>query len=341
MIENLRIQAQQALINPETLISEYPLTPQAMHTVSQARTTIQNIINGVDDRLLIIVGPCSIHDPIAGLEYAKLLRTAASDFADQLFIVMRTYFEKPRTTVGWKGLISDPFLDNSFDTNSGLRLARKLLLDINELGLPTATEFLDTLIPQYLSDLISWCAIGARTSESQLHRELASGLAMPVGFKNSTDGNVQIAIDAVNVARKPHPFLSINQKGLPTVMQTSGNHSCHIVLRGGTSGSNFSKEHVQNALTILKSLNLNSRLMIDCSHGNSMKNHSLQRDVVNSIKEQVRESSHGIFGVMLESNLIAGKQVLQRKELLAYGQSITDGCVGWDETRALLNELAS
>lgn len=340
MTEDIRIQAQQALIKPSTLITELPMISQTMRTVSEARATIARILHGADKRFLVITGPCSIHDPIAALEYARKLKTVAERFKNELFIVMRVYFEKPRTTLGWKGLISDPFLDGSFDTNAGLRLSRKLLLDINALGVPAATEFLDPLIHPYLSDLISWCAIGARTSESQLHREMASGLPMPVGFKNSTDGNIQIAIDAAQVATQSHPFLSIDFQGIPCVMKTFGNPLCHIVLRGSNSGPNFSLEEINRSVTALEQAKLINRLIIDCSHGNSMKNHSLQKDVIATIEKYRKQGIRSICGVMLESNLVAGKQTFTSKDTLRYGQSITDGCIDWEETVALLEVLA-
>ena len=341
MINNFRIQTQQTLISPEALIRKIPLSAPVASHVAQVREQIHHIISGKDHRLLVIVGPCSIHDTTSALEYATRLRTAAARYENELLIIMRTYFEKPRTTLGWKGLISDPVLDGSFDINLGLHVARKLLVEINQLGLPTATEFLDALIPQYLSDLIAWCAVGARTSESQIHRELASGLSMPVGFKNSTDGNIQVAIDAAQVAAKQHSFVSINQQGIPSVMHTLGNPFCHVVLRGSNTGSNFARHHVQATVKILQDAKLNPRLMIDCSHGNSMKNHSLQRDVVHSITEQLSQPMHGILGVMLESNLISGKQTLGMNTALEYGQSITDSCIGWEETELLLEMLAS
>jgi 3-deoxy-7-phosphoheptulonate synthase len=340
LIDNLRIQAKQTLIDPETLISDFPLSEKMRSSIAAARASIGRIMKEDDKRLLVIVGPCSIHDTQSALEYANLLNNAAQQFHDELFIVMRLYFEKPRTTIGWKGLISDPYLDGSFDMNEGLRISRQLLLQVNELGLPAATEFLDPLIPQYLSDLISWCAIGARTSESQLHRELASALAMPVGFKNSTDGNIQIAIDAVQVAAQSHHFLNINRYGIPTVMQTRGNQDCHIVLRGSNSNINYSEAHVKNAVSNLKNAKLNSRLMIDCSHGNSMKNYELQIAVAENVIQQLIQSRQEIFGIMLESHLTAGKQILNQKNTLTYGQSITDGCMGWQETYSLLEKLA-
>lgn len=339
LISNLSIQSQRTLITPETLLRELPLSAFAANKITESRQIIDNIIKGNDPRVLAIVGPCSIHDSTAALEYAHLLKQAATRFADELFIVMRVYFEKPRTTVGWKGLISDPFLDGSFDVNQGLKLARKLLLDLAELNLPTGTEFLDTSIPQFLSDLIAWGCIGARTSESQVHRELASGLPMPVGFKNTTDGNFKVAIDAVNVARHPHYFLSINQQGIPCIINTKGNDSCHIILRGSTAKPNYSTHYIQKATASLRKAQLIPRLMIDCSHGNSMKDHFRQHDVMNSIIADLQKSK--ICGIMLESNLIEGKQTLQPNRPLNYGQSITDACLSWEQTLPLLENLAN
>lgn len=327
------------LITPQALEQEFPLSVQSIESVLESRRTVTHIMQGKDDRFLMIVGPCSIHDPQAALEYAELLRAAAIRFADELYIVMRVYFEKPRTTVGWKGLISDPFLNGSFDMNSGLRIARQLLLDLNKLGMPAATEFLDVIIPHYLSDLISWCAIGARTSASQIHRELASGLPMTVGFKNSIDGNIKIAVDAVQVASLPHHFLSIDNKGSPTIIHTKGNHTCHIVLRGSTHEPNFETPYIENAARTLKEAGLIPRLMVDCSHGNSMKNYQLQYNVINSVISQLK-NSNVISGIMLESNLVAGFQSLDSSAPLIYGQSITDGCLSWKETLSLLEKLA-
>jgi 3-deoxy-7-phosphoheptulonate synthase len=339
--EELRIQAHQPLMSPDRLLTMFPLTLDAYNTVRETRESIRHIIGGTDKRLLVIVGPCSIHDTQAALDYASLLIEAANRFQNELVIVMRVYFEKPRTTVGWKGLISDPFLDGDLDVNHGLSLARKLLLELNNKGLPAATEFLDPLIPQYLSDLISWCAIGARTSESQLHRELASALTMPVGFKNSTDGNIQVAIDAVQVAAQTHSFLSINRQGIPTIMRTLGNHTSHIILRGSNRRPNFSEKHVRSALATLQSAKLTPRLMIDCSHGNSRKDYRLQSKVVHAVINQLKSGLTGICGIMLESNLVEGKQSLSAKKSLIYGQSITDGCIGWEETVSLLEVIAS
>lgn len=332
--------SQVSLRKPHQLLDEFPLLPGANAVIRHARQTIANILKGHDKRLLIIVGPCSIHDTQAALEYAELLQAAATRFADELFIVMRVYFEKPRTTVGWKGFINDPFLDGSYDMNSGLRLARKLLLDLNHLGMPAGTEFLDTIIPHYLSDLISWSAVGARTSASQIHRESASGFPFPVGFKNNTDGNIKIAIDAVNVASHPHRFITIDKNGSLVITHTTGNPTCHVILRGSDHGPNYQMNQILHAANSLQEADLMPRLIVDCSHGNSMKNYALQKQVANSVIEQIENGSKIISGVMLESNLVAGKQTLAEQPLV-YGQSITDGCLAWTETLDLLERFAS
>ena len=340
LTERSEILAEHPLIVPKALLQEFPLSILAMNTVQHARTQISNIIAGKDRRLLAIIGPCSIHDPIAALEYAGLLKEAATRFADDLFIVMRVYFEKPRTTIGWKGLISDPLLDGSFDINLGLKIARKLLIDLTKLGIPMGTEFLDTHIAPYLEDHIAWGCIGARTTESQIHRELASGLAMPVGFKNSTDGNIKIAVDAVSAAQHPHYFLSINNQGLPSIIHTQGNEFTHIILRGSNVSQNYTTPHINKAIHLLQTAQLNPKVMIDCSHGNSMKNYQRQTLVINSVVKQLKNHSRKILGVMLESNLVADKQTLQPNQILIYGQSITDACLSWKETLPLLEKLA-
>jgi 3-deoxy-7-phosphoheptulonate synthase len=300
-----------------------------------------DVICGRDSRLVAVVGPCSIHDPVAALEYATRLKTLADRYADELIVVLRCYFEKPRTTVGWKGLINDPDLDGSFRVNKGLRLARKLLLDVNELGLPTASEFLDTQLPQYIDTLTSWAAIGARTSESQVHRELASGLSMPVGFKNSTDGNVQTAIDAVVVAASEHWFPSVTKQGVSAIFHTAGNDSCHVILRGGSqTGPNYDAAHVQGVCERLVKKRQRPFLMIDCSHGNSLKDHRKQTAVAASVAEQVAEGSRQIFGVMIESHLVEGRQDCEPGRPLRYGQSITDACLSLEDTEPLLEQLA-
>jgi 3-deoxy-7-phosphoheptulonate synthase len=309
--------------------------------VYNTRAAVGNALEGTDPRLVVIVGPCSIHDPAAAIEYAERLAPLAERYAGQLLMVMRTYFEKPRTSVGWKGLINDPDLDESFRINKGLRLARRLLLDINDLGLPTASEFLDTQIPQHIADLISWVAIGARTTESQVHRELASGLSMPVGFKNSTDGNTQTAVDAVLSARSPHLFPSVTKQGVSAIFETTGNDMCHVILRGGTrTGPNFDAEMVTEATGRLRAKGLRESVMIDCSHGNSQKDHRRQTEVAAAVARQVAGGSSRIFGVMLESHLVEGRQDYAPGRPAVYGQSITDACISLAQTEPLLEQLA-
>jgi len=338
---NVRINSSVPLISPLMLAKQFPLSAHLKKTVLSARDTASNIINGQDQRLLVIAGPCSIHDTRAAYEFAELLYKASQYFHDELFIIMRVYFEKPRTTLGWRGLINDPHLDESFDINHGLKIARQFLLDLTELGIPAATEFLDPMVPQYLSDFISWNAVGARTVESQLHREIASGLPAPVGFKNTTEGNIQIAVDAVNTARHSHHFLSIDENGNPVIMKTKGNDCCHIILRGAHEKSNHSAIHIAHAIRMLKNAYLLPHLMIDCSHGNSRKNYQNQMMTAYSIAKQIAAGSNEIFGVMLESHLIAGNQHLEKNKILTYGQSITDECISWDETMKILHTLAA
>src|SRR5829696_5722977 len=307
--DDLRITQVRPLIPPAILLEEIPVTERASNVVSNTRLAVAGAVKRQDPRLVIIAGPCSIHDTAAALEYATRLAPLAERYARHLIVIMRTYFEKPRTTVGWKGFINDPDLDETFHINKGLRLARQLLLDVNELGLPTASEFLDTQIPQHIADLTSWGAIGARTTESQVHRELASGLSMPVGFKNSTDGNVQTAVDAVIAAQSPHWFPSVTKQGVSAIFQTTGNDSCHVILRGGTrTGPNFDADHVGKVCAKLAAKGLRDTVMVDCSHGNSLKDHARQADVAASICEQVASGSSKIFGVMLESHLVEGRQ---------------------------------
>lgn len=331
----------QLLITPSELHVAKPMSATAFANVTKHRLNIRKIIQGHDHRLLVVVGPCSIHDTDAALEYAHRLKVAAETFSNDLYIVMRVYLEKPRTTIGWKGLISDPHLDGSFDVNQGLLRARTLLLELNEIGIPAATEFLDTIIPTYLSDLISWCAVGARTVESQTHRELASGLAIPVGFKNNRDGNIKVAIDAVQVAQHPHPFLGMTATGVPAIIQTKGNDACHIILRGSYRAPNYAAHCIQEAAALLLDAQLPPRLMVDCSHGNSMRDDKLQHQVVSDLINQLKEGSTFIHGIMLESNLIEGKQELVKKRTLRYGQSITDACMGWEDTLKWLDKLAA
>jgi 3-deoxy-7-phosphoheptulonate synthase len=338
---DLRIESFRPLIPPAILLEELPLTEQGSSTVARGRQEISHILNGQDDRLVVIVGPCSIHDPVAARDYAQRLKTLGDRLGGDLCIVMRVYFEKPRTTVGWKGLINDPHLDGSFVINEGLRLARRLLLDFAELGLPAGCEFLDPISPQFTSDLVSWGAIGARTTESQVHRELASGLSMPVGFKNGTDGGVQIAIDAVRSAAHPHSFLGVTEQGLCAIVGTSGNPDCHVILRGGQTGPNYDAGSVQKTVSALRDAKCTSRLMIDTSHGNSEKDHRRQPLAAHEIAAQVSQGEQGIFGVMMESFLVDGRQNLRDPASLVYGQSITDACMSWDMTVPVLEELAT
>jgi 3-deoxy-7-phosphoheptulonate synthase len=339
--DDLRIRDVRPLIPPAILLEEVPISERASNVVSDARAAIAAIISGDDRRLVVIAGPCSIHDTAAAFEYAQRLKTMADRLADSVVIVMRTYFEKPRTSVGWKGLINDPDLDESFHINKGLRLARTLLLDVNNLGLPTASEFLDTQIPQHIADLTSWVAIGARTTESQVHRELASGLSMPVGFKNSTDGSTQIAVDAVLTARSPHWFPSVTKQGVSAIFQTAGNDSCHVILRGGTrTGPNYDAEHVAKVCSRLAAKGLRETVMVDCSHGNSHKDHHRQADVAAAICDQIASGSRQIFGAMLESHLVEGRQDYVPGRPAVYGQSITDACLSLEQTEPLLERLA-
>jgi 3-deoxy-7-phosphoheptulonate synthase len=339
--DDLRITQVRPLIPPAILLEEIPLSERASNIVSNTRAAVSSAIEGRDPRLVIIVGPCSIHDPQAALEYAERLARLADRYADHLIVIMRTYFEKPRTSIGWKGLINDPDLDESYHINKGLRLARRLLVDVNDLGLPTASEFLDTQIPQHIADLTSWVAIGARTTESQVHRELASGLSMPVGFKNTTDGNTNTAIDAVLSARSPHWFPSVTKQGVSAIFQTTGNDSCHVILRGGTqTGPNYAAEHVSDTCARLAGKGLRAAVMIDCSHGNSHKDHHRQAEVAASISQQVASGSWQIFGAMLESHLVEGRQDYVPGEPSVYGQSITDACISLAQTDPLLERLA-
>ena len=339
--DDLRITEVRPLIPPAILLEEIPITERVSNIVSDARQAIANALNGGDPRLVIVAGPCSIHDTKAALDYAGHLAKLAERYKDSLIVVMRSYFEKPRTSVGWKGLINDPDLDESYHINKGLRLARQLLLDVNDMGLPTASEFLDTQIPQHIADLTSWVAIGARTTESQVHRELASGLSMPVGFKNSTDGNVQTAVDAVVAARSPHWFPSVTKQGVSAIFQTTGNDSCHVILRGGTrTGPNYDADHIGKVCARLAAKELRETVMVDCSHGNSLKDHSKQTEVAASIGEQVASGSWQIFGAMLESHLVEGRQDYTPGQQAMYGQSITDACLSLAQTEPLLEKFA-
>ena len=329
------------LLSPAFIKSEFPLQPKTATLVAQTRDRIRNILAGQDQRLLVVVGPCSIHDVPAAREYGERLASLRSELADNLEILMRVYFEKPRTTVGWKGLINDPHLDNSYDINTGLRTARKLLIDLADIDLPAATELLDPITPQYIADLICWTAIGARTTESQIHRQMASGLSMPVGYKNGTDGSLKAAINAMLTARITHHFLGINQDGLASIVTTTGNPDGHLVLRGGASKPNYDSQDVQFAATALKQKALNSRLMIDCSHGNSNKDYTRQAVVLKNIAQQIENGEKDIMGVMIESHLVAGNQAIANNgKPLVYGQSITDACIDWSTTEKLLHSLA-
>jgi 3-deoxy-7-phosphoheptulonate synthase len=339
--DDLRIRDVRPLIPPAILLEEIPISESASNVVADARSAIAAVLSGADRRLVVVAGPCSIHDTRAAFEYAVRLKRIADRLADNLLIVMRSYFEKPRTSVGWKGLINDPDLDESFHINKGLRLARTLLLDINNLGLPTGSEFLDTQIPQHIADLTSWVAIGARTAESQVHRELASGLSMPVGFKNSTDGSTQIAVDAVLTARSPHWFPSVTKQGVSAIFQTSGNDSCHVILRGGTrTGPNYAADHIAKVCGRLAAKGLRETVMVDCSHGNSHKDHLRQGEVASSVCEQIAGGSRQIFGVMLESHLVEGRQDYVPGRPAVYGQSITDACLSLEQTEPILEQLA-
>jgi 3-deoxy-7-phosphoheptulonate synthase len=338
--DDLRIRELKELSTPEQVMREIPRTLTATRVVMAARNAIHAILNGSDERLLVVVGPCSIHDPAAAVDYAEKLATLRERLADRLEIVMRVYFEKPRTTVGWKGLINDPDLDGSFNINKGLLLARNVLLAVNNLGLPAGTEFLDMTTPQYIADLVSWAAIGARTTESQIHRELASGLSCPVGFKNGTDGNVRIAADAVKSASHPHHFMAVTKGGRSAIAATSGNEDCHIILRGGKS-PNFDAASVEATCRDLAGSGLAAKLMIDCSHANSQKKHERQVDVARDVAAQIAGGDERIFGAMLESHLNPGRQDLVPGKELLYGVSITDACIGWDATVDVLTSLAA
>jgi 3-deoxy-7-phosphoheptulonate synthase len=340
---DLRVESFKPLVPPAILLEEVPLTPDAATTVRRGRDEICAILDGDDDRLIVVVGPCSIHDPKAASEYARRLRAVADEVADGLCLVMRVYFEKPRTTVGWKGLINDPHLDGSFAINDGLRLARRILVEVNALGLPVGCEFLDPITPQFIADCVSWGAIGARTTESQVHRELAAGLSMPVGFKNGTDGSVQIAVDALRAAAYPHRFLGVTEQGLAAIVATRGNEDCHVILRGSNKGPNYDRTHVQETLSALRAAKLPERVMIDTSHGNSNKDHRNQPLVAADVAAQVAAGDRGIVGLLLESFLEEGRQDLKEGQAasLVYGKSVTDACMGWDATLPVLRELAA
>jgi 3-deoxy-7-phosphoheptulonate synthase len=341
LIDDVRIRKWEEISVPHEVIKELPLSEPARALVGRTRQSVHELLHGVGDgRLLAVVGPCSVHDPQAALEYARWLCRMRDLFSSRLLIVMRIYFEKPRTKMGWKGLINDPYLDGSFRLNEGVRLARNLLLAINELGIPAATEFVDLVTPQYVADLISWGSIGARTTESQVHRELASGLSCPVGFKNGTGGNVEAAVNAVFSARNPHHFLSVTKMGVGAVISTTGNEDCHVILRGGAA-PNYDKETVQATARLLRQQGLPDKMLIDCSHGNCQGDHSLQTKVADEVCRQLEQGSSNILGVMVESNLVSGSQRSSAGQPLIYGQSITDPCIGLEDTYRILDKLAN
>ena len=339
-LDDVRIANIEELTPPFALLERYPLSETAAHTVLSARDGIHRILHGEDDRLLVVIGPCSIHDVDAAHEYAARLRPLAERYREQLLVVMRVYFEKPRTTVGWKGLLNDPYLDGSFAINEGLAIGRKLLLDLAESGIPAAVEYLDVIIPQYIADLVSWGAIGARTTESQVHRQLASGLSCPIGFKNATNGDVQIAVDAIASAGTVHSFLSVTKSGHSAIVTTHGNEDCHLILRGGNKGPNYDAAHIKAAVATLAAAHVPQNVMVDCSHANSNKQHLQQMTVAASVAAQIAAGNRHIIGVMAESNLVEGAQKLEDGKPLIYGQSITDACIGWEDTEKVLALLA-
>ena len=339
-IRDSRIERVQPLARPSDLLEALPLPPSSAELVLRGRADASALLRGTDDRLLVVVGPCSVHDTEAAADYARRLASRAAELGDDLLVVMRVYFEKPRTTTGWKGLINDPHLDNSGDVNTGLRMARELLLEVLELGLPAGCEWLDPITPQYIADTVSWGAIGARTTESQIHRQLGSGLSMPVGFKNGTDGGVQVAVDAVRAAAAPHSFTGVDPDGTPAILHTSGNDDAHVILRGGRDAPNFDPAAVADALAKLEAVGLPPRVIVDASHDNSRKDPARQRDVALSLAEQVGEGNRGIVGVMLESFLEEGRQDLSDGDLV-YGKSITDACMDWTSTSEILDRLAA
>ncbi len=337
--DDLRVDEIKDLLPPSHVLREFPVSEEAATLTHDTRQVVHRILQGEDDRILAVVGPCSIHDPAAALEYAGRLKAEKERLGADLVIVMRVYFEKPRTTLGWKGLINDPHLDGSFQINEGIRIGRQLLLELNDLGMPAGVEYLDVISPQYLADLVSWGAIGARTTESQIHRELASGLSCPVGFKNGTDGNLKIAVDAIRTSQNPHHFLSVTKAGHSAIVLTRGNEDCHIILRGGKE-PNYDAANVQAASHQLSGAGLAERLMIDLSHSNSQKNHMRQIDVGHDVASQIASGDDRIIGVMVESHLTAGRQELEPGKELVYGQSITDACIGWEDTVPLLDVFA-
>lgn len=338
--DDLRIARLRQLIAPVILMDQLPISEKAAHLVYESRKTAEAILAGKDNRLMVVVGPCSIHDPKAAMEYGENLGEFADTVRDELFLVMRVYFEKPRTTIGWKGLINDPGMDHTYNINQGLYVARKLLLDLAEIGVPAGTEFLDTITPQFYGDLVSWGAIGARTTESQVHRELASGLSCPVGFKNGTNGNYQIAIDAIKAASKAHYFLSVTKSGTTAIVETAGNHACHVILRGGTGAPNYDNESIRKVKKDLEAAGLPGYIMVDCSHANSGKDFRKQPGVAAEIAAQLANGETAVSSVMVESNLREGSQKIGVPSSLEYGVSVTDGCVSWETTKEMLNGLA-
>ncbi|CAO3697695.1 unnamed protein product [Rhizopus stolonifer] len=341
-MEDTHISGYNALVSPSYLQEEFPLSESSQNTVKKGRQECSDILQGKDDRLVVIVGPCSIHDPVAAKEYCQRLLKVKEKLQGELLIIMRAYFEKPRTTVGWKGLINDPDINNSYNINKGLRIGRKLLSDLTDLGMPVAVELLDTISPQYLADLMSWGAIGARTTESQLHRELASGVSFPVGFKNGTDGNVRVAVDGIGSASAPHHFLGVTKNGTISIVHTSGNPDCHVILRGSNSGPNYAQEHVQKARAVMESSGVRPNIMIDCSHGNSCKDHRNQPKVCLDLGQQIAAGEDSLVGVMIESHINEGKQSVPEAgpAALKYGVSITDACVNFETTETMLENLA-
>lgn len=340
LTDNLNIRQFRSLITPDQLKQAYPETEGAARVVAQSRRQIEEILVGQDRRRIVIAGPCSLHDEEATLDYAQRLQKVQQDLAGQVVIVMRAYFEKPRTTLGWKGMLYDPHLDGSYDIEKGLSVSRKLLLEIAKIGLATATEFLDPIVPQYLADLVSWAAIGARTTESQIHRQMASGLSMPIGFKNATDGNLGVSMDAIKAAQSPHSFLGIDRNGQVIIAETKGNRYGHLVMRGGTGGPNYGSEYVAFAEVLLKKAHVPTGMVIDCSHANSHKNHKRQREALFDIADQIRSGNRSISGIMLESFINEGKQSIGAAGVLKYGTSLTDACMGWNETEELIRYLA-
>lgn len=339
--DDIRIDEIRQLLPPSLLLSELPILESSAQLINSTRSDIDNVLNGLSDKLLVVVGPCSIHDQKAAIDYAEHVKKWISTYSNDLLIVMRVYFEKPRTTVGWKGLINDPSLDNSFDINNGLKIARSLLSEINEMGVPAGTEFLDAISPQYYADLISWGAIGARTTESQIHRELASGLSMPIGFKNGTGGSIKIAVDGIKAASQPHHFLSVTKQGVSGIVKTRGNKSCHIILRGSSNGPNCDSDSINETSRLLKDNDLPGQLMVDCSHGNSLKDYKRQVSVAENLSEQISNGSKDIASVMIESNLVEGNQKISSNlSDLVYGQSVTDSCVGLEDTEKILSMFA-